>query len=129
MKQCVLEIGPGSCSKAGTDLGQIKARKLLPFVAWRLPQRKQPSNKRFIPDLKWPTGLFISRETRTMRNNDQDKQPVGIPLHLAAIMGGIVMMVLGVGLSVTMVLLPIGIPLGLIGLGVFIWGLTPGMRR
>ena len=57
-----------------------------------------------------------------MRNNDQDKKPVGIPFHLAAIIGGMVVMVLGVGLSVTMVLLPIGIPLGLIGLGVFIWG-------
>ena len=64
-----------------------------------------------------------------MRNNDQDKKPVGIPLHLAAIIGGIVLMVLGVGLSVTMVLLPIGIPLGLVGLGVFIAGLTPGLRR
>ena len=64
-----------------------------------------------------------------MKNNDQDKKPVGIPLYLAAIIGGMVMMVLGVGLSVTMVLLPIGIPLGLIGLGVFIWGLTPGWRR
>jgi hypothetical protein len=64
-----------------------------------------------------------------MRNNDYDKKPVGIPLHLAATIGGMVMMVLGVGLSVTMVLLPIGIPLGLIGFGVFIWGLTPGMRR
>ena len=64
-----------------------------------------------------------------MRNNDQDKKPVGIPLHLAAIIGGMVMMVLGVGLSVTMVLLPVGIPLGLIGLGAFIAGLTPGLRR
>jgi hypothetical protein len=64
-----------------------------------------------------------------MKNNDQSEKPVGIPLHLAAIVGGIVMMALGVGLSVTMVLLPIGIPLGLLGLGVSIWGLTPGMRR
>jgi hypothetical protein len=64
-----------------------------------------------------------------MSNNDLGKTPVGIPLHLAAIIGGIVMMVLGLALSVTMVLLPIGIPLGLIGLGLFIWGLTPGMRR
>ena len=64
-----------------------------------------------------------------MRNNDQDKKPDSIAFHLAAIIGGVVMMVLGVGLSVTMVLLPIGIPLGLAGLGVFIWGLTPGLRR
>ncbi|MEX2308554.1 MAG: hypothetical protein WD738_13215 [Pirellulales bacterium] len=64
-----------------------------------------------------------------MRNSDQDNQPDGIAFHLAAIMAGLVMMVLGVGLSVTMVLLPVGIPLGLAGLGVFIWGLTPRWRR
>ena len=64
-----------------------------------------------------------------MKNINHDEKPVGIPLHLAAIIGGMVLMVLGVGLSVTMVLLPIGIPLGLVGLGVFIWGLTPGLRR
>ncbi len=64
-----------------------------------------------------------------MRNNDQGKKPESIAFHLVAIVGGVVMMVLGVGLSVTMVLLPIGIPLGLAGLMVFIWGLTPGLRR
>ena len=64
-----------------------------------------------------------------MRINHQDKKPESIAFHLAAIVGGVAMMVLGVGLSVTMVLLPIGIPLGLAGLGVFIWGLTPGLRR
>ena len=64
-----------------------------------------------------------------MSNNDPDKKPDRIGFHLAAIIGGLVMMVLGVGLSVTMVLLPVGIPLGLAGLGVFIWGLTPGLQR
>jgi hypothetical protein len=64
-----------------------------------------------------------------MRNNDPDKKPEGIALHLGAIIAGSVMMVLGVGLSVTMVLLPVGLPLGLVGFGVFIWGLTPGWRR
>ena len=64
-----------------------------------------------------------------MRNNDQDTKPEGIAFHLAAIIAGLVMMVLGVGLSVTMVLLPIGIPLGLAGLGLCIWGLTPGWRK
>jgi hypothetical protein len=47
----------------------------------------------------------------------------------SAILAGVVLMVLGMGLSVTMVLLPVGIPVGLIGLGVFIWGMTPGWRR
>lgn len=64
-----------------------------------------------------------------MSNNDQKQKPDSIAFHFAAIIGGAMMMVLGVGLSVTMVLLPVGIPLGLVGLGVFIWGLTPGWRR
>jgi hypothetical protein len=64
-----------------------------------------------------------------MRNKQQSNSQDGIAIHLAAIIVGVVMMVLGVGLSVTMVLLPIGIPLGLAGLGVFIWGLTPGWRK
>jgi len=64
-----------------------------------------------------------------MGNNDLEKKSDRIAYHFAAILAGVVMMVLGVGLSVTMVLLPIGVPLGLAGLGAFIWGLTPGWRN
>jgi hypothetical protein len=64
-----------------------------------------------------------------MSNNDQSKKPEGIAIHLAAIIAGLVMMVLGLGLGVTMVLLPVGLPLGLAGIGVLIWGLTPGLRK
>lgn len=42
--------------------------------------------------------------------------------HVAAIVVGFVLMILGVALSVTMVLLPIGLPVGLFGLFVFLWG-------
>lgn len=64
-----------------------------------------------------------------MENDDQDKKPESVAIHLAAVIGGLVMMVLGVGLSVTMVLLPVGIPLGLVGLMVFMWGMVPGWRK
>ena len=64
-----------------------------------------------------------------MSNNDPDKKPDRIGFHLAAIIGGLVMMVLGVGLSVTMVLLPIGLPLGLAGLVLLIMGLIPRWQR
>ena len=64
-----------------------------------------------------------------MENDDREKRPEGIALHLATIIGGLLMVVLGVGLCVTMVLLPIGLPLGLAGLGVIVWGLTPGWRK
>jgi hypothetical protein len=77
--------------------------------------------------LKPPTPYFNGE--RTMRNSDESNQPEGIALHLGAIIAGLMMMVLGVGLSVSMVLLPVGIPLGLTGLVVFIWGMTPSWRR
>jgi hypothetical protein len=63
-----------------------------------------------------------------MTNDKQEKKAEGIAIHFGAVLAGIVCMVLGVGLSVTMVLLPIGIPLGLVGLGLFVLGLTPGWR-
>jgi hypothetical protein len=43
--------------------------------------------------------------------------------HLAAIVIGFVMMVVGLGLGVTMIMLPVGIVIGLIGAAVFVSGL------
>jgi hypothetical protein len=43
--------------------------------------------------------------------------------HLVAIAVGVVLMLAGVAMGVTMVMLPIGIPVGLLGLGAFLWGL------
>jgi hypothetical protein len=43
--------------------------------------------------------------------------------HLAAIVGGFILMIVGLAMGVTIVLLPFGIPIGLVGLGVFGWGL------
>jgi len=68
-------------------------------------------------------------ETQKMENNNQDTKPGGIFLHLTLLIVGLVMTVLGVALCVTMVLLPVGLPLGLAGLGVLVWGLTPGWRK
>ena len=42
--------------------------------------------------------------------------------HVAAILVGAAMMVVGVGMGVTMILIPVGVPLGFIGLGAFFWG-------
>jgi hypothetical protein len=43
--------------------------------------------------------------------------------HIAAVLVGFAMMVLGLGMGVTMVLLPLGLVIGLLGLGIFIAGL------
>jgi hypothetical protein len=42
--------------------------------------------------------------------------------HTVAILVGLVLMIVGLGLGVTMVLLPIGLPLGLAGLLLCLWG-------
>jgi len=43
--------------------------------------------------------------------------------HIAAIVIGGAMMVAGLGMGVTMILLLVGVPLGLVGLGIFCWGI------
>lgn len=43
--------------------------------------------------------------------------------HMFAVVVGFVLMIVGLAMGVTIVLLPFGIPLGLVGLCVFGWGL------
>jgi hypothetical protein len=42
---------------------------------------------------------------------------------------GFALMMVGLGLGVTMVLLPIGLPMGLVGLLLFLWGLSSTSPR
>jgi len=48
----------------------------------------------------------------------------GLAEHVAFIVVGFVLMVLGLGLGVTIIMLPVGLPIGLLGLGMIIGGLT-----
>ena len=41
----------------------------------------------------------------------------------AAVAVGFVMMVVSLGLGVTMIMLPVGLAIGLVGVGIFVWGL------
>jgi hypothetical protein len=43
--------------------------------------------------------------------------------HAVAIVVGMIFMVTGIAMGVTIAMLPIGIPLGFVGLAVFFWGL------
>ena len=47
----------------------------------------------------------------------------GVLGHIAAIIIGFVMMVIGLGLGVTMIMLPVGIVVGLLGVAIFVAGL------
>jgi hypothetical protein len=49
--------------------------------------------------------------------------------HVAAVIIGFVMMVVGLGLGVTMIMLPVGIVVGLIGVAVFVGGLFARINR
>ena len=40
-----------------------------------------------------------------------------------AVVVGFVLMVVGLGLGVTMIMLPVGLAIGLVGVGIFVWGL------
>ncbi len=44
--------------------------------------------------------------------------------YLAAVIVGFALMVIGLGLGVTMIMLPVGLVIGLVGALVFIWGLV-----
>jgi hypothetical protein len=46
-----------------------------------------------------------------------------VVLHIAAVIVGFVMMVVGLGLGVTMIMLPVGIVIGLLGAALFAAGL------
>ena len=54
---------------------------------------------------------------------------VGLVEHTAFVLVGFVLMVLGLGLSVTMIMLPVGLVVGLLGFAMFVGGLTVRMDR
>jgi len=49
--------------------------------------------------------------------------------HAIAVAMGFVLMIVGMGMGVTMVFLPIGLPLGLAGVLLFLWGLVSAAPR
>ena len=49
--------------------------------------------------------------------------------HVVAVVVGFVLMVVGLGLGVTMIMLPVGLVVGLVGVGLFVWGLVGHLGR
>jgi len=49
--------------------------------------------------------------------------------HIAAVVIGFVLMVIGLALSVTMVMLPVGVVVGLLGVALFVGGLFARIDR
>ena len=53
----------------------------------------------------------------------------GLAEHIAFTLVGFVLMVLGLGLVVTIIMLPVGLAIGLLGLAMFVGGLTVRINR
>lgn len=64
-----------------------------------------------------------------MTMQDTVRAGESVLLHVVAIVLGLVMMIAGIGMGVTIMLLPVALPLGLVGLGIFIWGVTRDKAR
>jgi hypothetical protein len=62
-------------------------------------------------------------EEGTMSNIVMRRRIVGILEHAFAIVVGFLMMIVGLGLGVTMIMLPVGLVIGLAGLALFIGGM------
>jgi len=52
---------------------------------------------------------------------------IGVVEHTFFVVAGFVLMVLGLGLSVTMIMLPVGLAVGLLGFAMFVGGMTVRM--
>jgi hypothetical protein len=52
-----------------------------------------------------------------------------LAVHVLAIVAGFILMIVGLAMGVSLVMLPVGVPLGFIGLFVFMWGLFVWSRE
>ena len=59
---------------------------------------------------------------------DTGRRLFGLLAHAGAIVVGIVLMLIGLGMGVTVFLIPIGVPIGLAGLAIFLWGIFERRR-
>jgi hypothetical protein len=44
-------------------------------------------------------------------------------IHLAAMVAGLILMIVGLAMGVSLVMLPVGIPVGFVGMFLLIWGM------
>ena len=54
---------------------------------------------------------------------------VGLFEHAFFVIAGFVLMVLGLGLGVTMIMLPVGLVIGLLGFAMFVGGMSVHMKQ
>lgn len=64
--------------------------------------------------------------TRTFRARSRHVLEVSehFLVYSAAVVAGVILMVTGLALGVTIVMLPVGLPVGIVGVLLFLWGLV-----
>jgi hypothetical protein len=65
----------------------------------------------------------VTALVKDMLNRPWVKTTESVFGHLAAVVLGVVMMIIGLGLGVTMIMLPVGVVVGLIGVALVVVGL------
>ena len=70
--------------------------------------------------------MATQQASRGRRLIEKVEQVLG---HVVAVAIGFVLMVVGLGLGVTMIMLPVGLVVGLVGVGLFVWGLVGHLGR
>ena len=70
--------------------------------------------------------MATQQASRGRRLLEKGEQVLG---HVVAVAIGFVLMVVGLGLGVTMIMLPVGLVVGLVGVGLFVWGLVGHLGR
>jgi hypothetical protein len=61
-----------------------------------------------------------------MSGREVREAATGFVSHVAAVVVGLALMFLGVAMGVTIVLLPVGVPVGFVGLALCLWGFFGG---
>ena len=121
--------------------GRVRLTSLLPFSLGELTRRDAPAmggdrqpGRQFDTRICGEYRCGRSNRAPDLRPAAMATQPAGrgrrwlqkaelILAHLAAVAMGFVLMVVGLGLGVTMIMLPVGLVVGLLGVMLFLWGL------
>ena len=90
------------------------------------PLTRLPDGNSVAGERKWcasPASGAMTTQPAGRRRRWLEKTEL-ILAHLAAVATGFVLMVVGLGLGVTMIMLPVGLVVGLLGVMLFVWGLV-----
>jgi hypothetical protein len=122
--------GPSNLTKFGGFYGDSRKTGTARRVNFRGKPRNIPRTGRREAGKKPGTSIALHASEGRRRNMSHTLSAhqmvhglARLAEHAAAIIVGLVMMIIGLALGVTMIMLPVGVVIGLIGVAVFVGGL------